>query len=1181
MSGPKEADFEAAIVASLVGPGGYALAKNGAQSGVKHFSPTLGLDTAELFAFIGDTQADEWSKLVILHGGDADAAQRAFAERVAKVLDDRGIIEVLRSGVDYLGTTVRLMYLRPARGLNPETEARYRANRLTVTRQLPYEAKGTKTLDLCLFVNGIPVATAELKTHLTGQSAEHAKRQYQTDRDQRNLTLSRRAVVHFALDTESVWMTTRLDGTNTRFLPFNRGDGNGAGNPPNPAGFRTSYLWEQVWARDAWLDILARFVHVEPTKKGLKRTGDIVFPRFHQWDAVVQLEQRVLTDGVGTNYLVQHSAGSGKSNTIAWLAHRLSSLHDGDVKVFDKVIVITDRVVLDKQLQATVAQFEKVAGVVQKIDDNSQQLADALSGSQARIIVTTIQKFPFVLTKVAELPNRRYAVIADEAHSSQSGEASKELKKVLGTKVGDEELALAQAEAAEIGHIDELPDPVQDKLAAEIAARGRQQNLSFFAFTATPKSRTLELFGAKNPMTGKFEASHLYSMRQAIEEGFVHDVLANYTTYQTYWNIEKRISDDPEYDPAKAKVAIAKFVNLHPHNLGQKADIIINHFRTHVASKVGGQAKAMVVTASRMHALRYGDALKKYCRDNGIGDVGVLVAFSGSLRDDSGEWTETKINGFPESQTPKQFDSDKYQILVVAEKYQTGFDQPKLHTMYVDKPLSGLAAVQTLSRLNRRHPDKDSTFVLDFRNDAESIRKSFAPWYVQTVSPPTDPNLMYDAHHQMSEFGVVYAEEAEAFVRVLLDDPSDSGRIHPMLEPAKSRFADDLDEQERELFRDALKRFVNTYSYLSQIAQFGDVKLERDYLFCRALAPFLRRDAESALDIGDQVDLTHLATEITFAGRIALDPDVGMVEPPSTLGGKQRAPEEIPLSEIIAELNDRFGGDIAKDHQVRVLIDQLSGDETLQQAAAVNDSTAFKLVLKPQLQEGIIDQATDATEFVKKFVGDDVYAAALLDVVGPLIQTKAKVARQEHCPVGELIGRGEDKWLEYKSTFRTDSSTGLKSPLVETSAVKTVAAFLNSYDGGTLLLGVADDGSVFGLELDYVGVRKEGKSDTDQFELMVNSVLIAALGAAAVATLTMTISTVDGEDVCRIHAKPSPFPIDATVKVEVKSKTTEGKVSTNLVKKPMFYARINNLTHLFAANDPEKQKYITHRWPLG
>ena len=836
--------------------------------------------------------------------------------------------------------------------------------------------------------------------------------------------------------------------------------------------------------------------------------------------------------------------------------------------------MVTDRVVLDRQLQATVAQFEKVSGVVQKIDESSQQLADALAGEQARIIITTIQKFPFVIEKIGELPDRRYAIIADEAHSSQSGETAKDLKKVLGGGQADSEAALAAAEAEEVSLVDEVPDPVEDALAAEVSARGRQPNLSFFAFTATPKAKTLELFGTKNPTTGKYEAFHLYSMRQAIQEGYIHDVLANYTTYQTYWHIEKAIEGDPEYDPGKAKAAIAKYVSLHEHNLAQKADIIINHFRAKVAGQVGGHAKAMVVTASRLHALRYGLALRKYCADHGMGDVGVLVAFSGTLVDDGIDWTESKINGFPESQTPKQFDTDDWQILVVAEKYQTGFDQPKLHTMYVDKPLSGLAAVQTLSRLNRRHPLKDSTFVLDFRNDAEHIREAFSPWYVQTVAPPTDPNLMYDAHHELSHFDILRWEETEAFVAVLIADPHDTARIHGMLEGAKSRFWNDLDEDEQGRFRDALKKYVSAYGYLSQIVPFGDAKLERDYLFCRALAPFIREATESLPNLDDEVVLTHLATKVTFRGDVELDqgPDLAG---PTEIGGRPGVPDELLLSQIIARLNERFGTNFSAEDRVFFdgLVDKLARQPAVQQAAMANSPENFRLVMGDQFQDGVIDQFGTAQAIAKNYLDNDDFANTVLAAYMPLLQTKAKVAHQEHCPIGELLARGEDAWLEYKSTFRVDSTTGDLFKAVETAALKSVAAFLNSWDGGTLLIGVAEDsagkGVPFGLALDYATVHKDGKDDADQFQLMLNDVLKSSMGPAAIANVTTQVHTVDGHDICRVHVRPCGFPVEAKV-TEIDKNGQHQKVTN-------FYARINNGTHKFV-DDNEKQKYIAQRW---
>ena len=1174
MSGPREFDFESTICEWLSVNGGYESRKVGnAGAEPRDFDPVSGLDTAELFAFIGATQADAWHELVSRYGGDPDDAQKQFANRLAKVLDERGTVEILRNGVDDLGINITLAYFKPATSLNPESLDRYEKNRLTVTRQLPYELSGGKTLDLALFVNGIPVATAELKTAMTGQTAQHARAQYENDRDPNNTTLARRALVHFAVDTEVAWMTTRLAGKNTRWFHYNLGRNNGAGNPDNPSGHRTAYLWEQVWARDAWLDILHRFVHIEPTPKGKKKDGAVIFPRFHQWDAVLQLASHARDNGAGHNYLVQHSAGSGKSNTIAWLSHRLSGLHDSsDEKVFHKIIVVTDRKVLDRQLQETVSQFEKTAGVVQRIDENSQQLADALAGEQARIIITTIQKFPFVLDKIKELPDRRYAVIADEAHSSQSGEASKDVRKVLGGKTAEE--TLAAEEVAELGSAAEVADPVQDALAVEVNARGRQGNLSFFAFTATPKARTLELFGTKTVVDGEvtYLPFHLYSMRQAIEEGYIHDVLSNYTTYETYWNIEKKVEDDPEYDPGRAKAAIAKYVSLHEHNLAQKADIIINHFRDKVAPLIGGQARAMVVTASRLHALRYGLALRKYCTEHGIDDVGVLVAFSGTLTVGGVDYTETSLNGFGETQTPAKFDTDEFQILVVAEKYQTGFDQPKLHTMYVDKPLSGLAAVQTLSRLNRTHKAKDSTFVLDFRNKAEDIRDAFAPYYVQTEAPPTDPNLMYDAHHQIHQFDVIWGEEVDTFIAVLMADPTASDRIHGTLEGAKARFwnEDIHDEEEQQGFREALKKFVSAYRYLAQIVPFGDIKLERDYLFCRALSPFIQAPTEALPDLTGQVDLSALATRlIAEEESISLPTDEGALSGPGEIFGRPGVPDEEALSQIIIRLNERYGTNFDPADRLFFdgIVEKMADDPTVQQTAMASSRENFDLAMRGNFQDAVIDQMGSATDITKNFLDNDEFSADVLRAYMPLLQTKARVAAQQYATMDQLLG-GETSWLEYKASLRTKKD-GSKFKVMEAMTLKTVAAFLNSYDGGTLLIGVTDDCTVAGLENDFATLRKDGKLDADLFELHLNNLMRNSMGPAAISNVFTEIVEWAGESVCRVHVKPSGFPVESTVSLLEKGQ---------MVTKTARFLRINNGTHEFK-DDDEWEKFKNQRWP--
>ncbi len=1173
---PDEAAFESHIAEWLVDQGDYTTWKLGTQS--TDFDPARGLDTVELFAFIEETQPDEWAKVLTTHGGSSVAAEKAFVDRLTKELDSRGTVDVLRHGLVYAGhekAEFTLAYFRPASGLNPLLAERYEANRLTVTRQVPYDSGSNKTVDLGLFVNGIPVATAELKNPLTGQTVDNAKAQYRDDRDPKNRTL-RRAVVHFALDTEQVFMTTRLQGKRTAFLPFNRGDGLAAGNPPNPDGHRTAYLWESVWQKEGWLDILARFVHVESAAKGSKKTATMIFPRFHQWDAVRRLEAAAQTEGAGNTYLVQHSAGSGKSNTIAWLAHRLSSLHAvGDVKVFDKVIVITDRVVLDKQLQDTIYQFEHAHGVVQKIDIDSTQLAESLTGEQARVIITTLQKFPFVLDKVGELPSRRYAVIIDEAHSSQTGEAAKDLKKVLGSAGPDPEAELAQAEAAEASMMVEAANPAEEALLAEVAARGHQPNLSFFAFTATPKGRTLEMFGRINPDTGKYEPFHLYSMRQAIEEGFIWDVLANYTTYKTYWKIEKAVEDDPEYETSKAKAAIARFVALHDHNLAQKAEVIIEHYRQHVRSRMRGKAKAMVVTSSRLHAVRYWQALRKYCNDHGHGDIGVLVAFSGSLAVDGEKVTESSLNGFPDSQTTRRFDEDDNHILVVAEKYQTGFDQPKLYAMYVDKVLTGLAAVQTLSRLNRTHPDKTGTFVLDFRNDAEDIRESFAPWYVQTVAAPTDPHLLYDTHEELGGYGILHPEEVEAVVMLLLTDASGNhARIHGALSPAIDRFHHDLESDEQDAFRDALNRFIRIYSFLSQVVSFGDTKLERDYLFARALAPFIRGDAEPGVDLGSQVELTHLALEKTSEGSASLDPDVeGEVVTIFSGAGKLYQPDEAHLSEIIAQMNERYGTHFTDAQAVhaRTIVDALVGDEDVQQVAWANDEKSFGEVYSTFFESAMLDMQQSNEEFTYKLLDDPDLFGKLIAATLPNAYAAAKVASQEWIPIGDLLAAGETGTIEYKSTLRTHADGGEFFKPLETASLKTIAGFLNSSAGGTLLIGVADDGTIFGLDSDYASLAKEGKGNADLFQLHLTQIVQASMGDAAAANVSTKMHTIDGKDLCRVHVKPSAFPVEAEVTV-----VKEGQHW----KKTAFYMRLNNKTAEIT-DENERQKYIAQRWGSG
>jgi type I restriction enzyme R subunit len=783
--------------------------------------------------------------------------------------------------------------------------------------------------------------------------------------------------------------------------------------------------------------------------------------------------------------------------------------------VFDKVVVITDRVVLDRQLQDTVYQFEHAHGVVERIDQNSQQLADALTGEQARIIITTLQKFPFVLDKIEGLPARSYAVLVDEAHSSQTGEAAKELKRVLGSAPVDEDVE---------------PGSVDEALAGEVAARGHQPNMSFFAFTATPKGKTLETFGRLDSTTRKHEPFHLYSMRQAIQEGFIEDVLAHYTTYDTYYRLEKAIEDDPRYDTKAARAAVARFVTLHESNLDQKAQIVVEHFRQHAAGQVGGRAKAMVVCSSRAHAVRFGRALRRYVDEHGY-EVGVLVAFSGTVDDGGASFTEARMNGFPDTQTAKEFDTDAYRILVVAEKFQTGFDQPLLYAMYVDKALSGLNAVQTLSRLNRIHPDKDGTFVLDFRNDAEAIRAAFEPYYGETVAPPSDPNLLYDTRHDLDEYGVLRSDEIAKVVGLLLavSGPADHGRIHAALAPAIDRFhALDQDEQDR--FRDALTRFVRTYGFLSQIVSFSDTDLERDYLYGRALAAFVKDTGAGSVDLGTDIELTHLRHEKQFEGSVTIDADTGEVTTIFSGAGRQNEPEPESLSTIIERFNEAYGTAWTDADRLfpDAIEEDLVNDERIQLEAAGNDLNAFKVGFDQRYLTAIASRLDRNEKVAGQLLDNDELRNALVAEYLPRIYARARVARQHMCPIGDLLGADrEDGHLEYKSTLRWDiKAESKKTGIPEKAVVKTVAGFLNSDFGGTLLIGVADDGSGHGLEDDYKTFSKRGeRGDHDLFGQHLQNLLVSRLGDAAASLVSWEFHAVNGGDVCRVSVEPADFPV--------------------------------------------------------
>jgi type I restriction enzyme R subunit len=976
-----EAAFESVIEEHLLARG-YVAVSPGGFDRERAIFPSVALD------FIQDTQPKEWAKLEALHG--PKTGEQILTD-LCKWMDANGSLATLRHGFKCYGRTLFVAYFKAAHELNPELEERYAKNRLGLTRQLRFSTRSEKSLDVTLSVNGIPVATLELKNAMTGQTVEDARRQYKQDRDPREkiFEFKKRTLVHFAVDTDSVLMTTRLAGSATHFLPFNQGDEGGAGNPADPRGrsYRTAYLWEEVLERGSLLDLLARFVHLQVDEKrddqGRKvKTEQMIFPRYHQLDAVRLLVASARAQGPGHNYLIEHSAGSGKSNTIAWLTHRLASLHDeGNQRVFDSVIVVTDRVVLDQQLQDTIYQFEHKRGVVQKIDESSRQLAEALE-SAVPIIITTLQKFPFVSRRLLEMAEergeagagtlqaRRCAVVVDEAHSSQGGEAATDLKEVLG---GEALLDEAKKRAVEEGR-DDL-----EELFRSMAKRGRQANLSFFAFTATPKHKTLAVFGQGG------QPAHRYTMRQAIEEGFILDVLASYTTYAAYFRLLKSCEGDPNVERKKAARALARFLKLHPHNIAQKTEVMVEHFHAVTRHKIGGRAKAMVVTGSRLEAVRYKQSFDKYIKSKGYA-IKSLVAFSGTVPDDKladVSYTEEAMNGgLREKELPERFASAEYQVLLVAEKYQTGFDQPLLHTMYVDKRLAGIQAVQTLSRLNRIHPLKEDTFVLDFVNDRDEIRKAFKTYYEGAeIGEEVDPARLYAIKGELDGEGIYFDEEIARFCEVYFKPKQkqsalDHQAMNTALDPAVSRFRARFEEDpdEAELWRGKLQAFQNLYGFLSQVIPYQDSDLERLYVFARHLAAKLpRRTGGAAYQFDDEVRLEYYRLQKISEGSISLrDGEARKLDGPAEVGSGQMREHPVPLSQLIDIVNERFGTDFNQADQLFFdqIVEAAMGDEDLRRAATVNPGDKFELLFKGVLERLFVDRMDQNEDIFVRFMND-------------------------------------------------------------------------------------------------------------------------------------------------------------------------------------------------------------------
>jgi len=955
------------LVSGDVVPGGYHKRKS------EDYDKAHCLLTGDVLDFIYATQPKEWDKFKKQY--EADAKMRFF-QRLSGEIRARGTLDVLRKGIKANGCKFQLAYFRPASGLNYDHLKLYAGNIFSEVRQLHYSERDAKrSLDMAIFLNGLPIFTAELKNPFTGQNVKDAVEQYCTKRDPHEpLFAFGRCLAHFAVDPDLVYMASHLVGSDTRFLPFNQGRNGGAGNPPSWKGFATAYLWERIWARDSVLELVQHFVQQieDLDEKGHKTSKKhLIFPRYHQLDAVRRLVGDALVKGAGRRYLIEHSAGSGKSNSISWLAHQLSVLHNAsDERVFDSIIVVTDRRVLDRQLQQTVQQFEHTLGVVENIDTTSRKLKEALEGGK-NIIVTTLQKFPHIVDQIVTMPGKRFAVIIDEAHSSQSGESTRSLKLVLTLGSYDD----ADVEESEEG------DDLEDRIADEMKKRGPLDNVSFFAFTATPKPKTLELFGVKLA-DGSYEAFSLYTMRQAIEEHFILDVLENYTTYKTYWSLLKKVESDPHYDRSKATLLLKSFVDHNEQTIAKKAAIMLDHFAGQVAYLIDGRARVMIVTRSRLQAIRYKQAVDRYLKEHGYA-YKALVAFSGSVLDGGIEHTEANMNGFPDTQTAEVFKQEPYRILIVANKFQTGFDQPLLHTMYVDKKLGGVGAVQTLSRLNRIHPDKKETMVLDFANDAEEIQFAFEPYYEKTLlSQGTDPNLLYDLQLRLANYHFYSEDEIERFSALYFDAKGTQAKLYAALAPVVDRYKE-ATEGDKADFRGQLTDYVRLYAFLSQILTFIDSDLEKLYVFGRLLLRRLPNTYERLpVEIQENIDIESYRVQQTSKGKISLPRGVNEIPP---IGSKEiysLTPDELePLSQIIQELNEHFGTDFSEEDKlcIRELEQRLSGNPALEASVLVNPPENARLTFDLVVNDLLQDMIDGHFKFYKQVNDDPEFSKVLLD----------------------------------------------------------------------------------------------------------------------------------------------------------------------------------------------------------
>ncbi|MCH8010727.1 MAG: type I restriction endonuclease subunit R [Candidatus Marinimicrobia bacterium] len=955
-----EQDFEEHIEEYLVSSG-YT------SSDPSIYDKTLCLIPTQLIGFIQKTQPKTFEKLEHQYGSETE---NKLIKRVSSQIENRGVIDVLRKGVKDRGCDFKLVYFQPKSGLNPEHKDLYKQNRFTVIRQLKYSLRNENSIDMGIFINGIPIVMMELKNTLTGQNQFDGERQWKNDRDPKEpLFRFKRNLVYFSVGNEKVSMTTRLMGGKTRFLPYNKD----IENPVNPNGHKTHYLWEDILQPNSMLDLIENFVHIREEKEKVydskvgkiidKKKELLIFPRFHQLNVTRKLKKSVIEEGVGHNYLIQHATGSGKSLSIGWLSHLLTSLYRTPTDtegMFDSVIVVTDRRVLDKQIRNTVKQLEQTKGVVNPVDINSQQLKEYLELGKS-IIITTIQKFPFISEEISKLKSKKFGVIIDEVHSSQSGETSKHLKMSLSKSVLDE-----YQEGEDWDDLTEV-----DKLILnEIISRGRQPHISYFGFSGTPKNKTLEIFGRKNKY-GQFESFDTYSMEQSIYEGFTLDVLRNYTTYERYFKLNKKIEEDKELPSSRVKKMLVSWVDIQPHTITEKSKIILEHFVNNTSKKMGGKSRGIVVTRSRLHCVKFKLEFDRQLKEMGL-PLKVLVGFSGTVydKDTHKEYTESSMNGFPDRLTQENFKDPQYKILIVCNKFQTGFDEPLLHTMYVDKRLQGLQCVQTLSRLNRSMIGKTDTFVLDFVNKPKIIQDSFQPYYQGTILvEETDPNKLYTIEQEIKKYNLFRDETVYELVEKFYDDRVPGEELQPILDYVVEDWKI-LDEEEREEFRHQIQSFVRLYGYISQIITFKDINLEKLYIFLRFLNKKLpKRPRERLTDVFSYVDLEYFRIEKKYTTKIKLEGEYGELEPMSTeVGGISEDPLDF-LSHIVQVLNENFGSDLTEDDKVNIdkIRIGLKENEELRKVSTSDNTESNKRFFFNKtfddILQGLVD---DSLEFYKK-----------------------------------------------------------------------------------------------------------------------------------------------------------------------------------------------------------------------